>query len=156
MSAFLFALAYRICNSLSEYRIAMEPPRRSDYAESAAFQFREVFMPLVLSKASDRQVLLMFDEFEALEDEVIRGRLEEGVFMYLRSLMQHTPNLDFIFTGAHRIKSLTSGYFSVLFNIGVMKDIGLLDRQSAVALITSPVEKQGMSYDDLAVFDNRK
>jgi hypothetical protein len=49
------------------------------------------------------------------------------------------------------MKALTSAYSSSLFNIGAVRNIGLLERHDAIELITTPLREDGMQYDDLAL-----
>ena len=99
----------------------------------------------------ERQLLLLFDEFEELEMRVTSGKLEATIFPFLRHLMQHNRDLGFIFVGTHRLESLSSDYWSIFFNIALYKHVAFLDEAAARELIVKPVAERGLRYDDLAL-----
>lgn len=148
---FLYSFAYKLYDELKAYGMQIELPRREEYNDAPAFQFREVFLPAILSKIKDRKLILMLDEIAGIDQAVKEGRLDNGIFSLLRGIMQHSPQLEFILTGAREIKSLTASYAASLFNIGAVMRIGLLEKRDASELITAPVRTTGMDYDDLAL-----
>jgi hypothetical protein len=95
-------------------------------------------------------LLLVFDEFEAFENLVADGILPPTFFTYLRHLMQHGEQLNFIFVGTRRLEEMTSDYWSVLFNIALYRKIDFLSREAATRLISEPVSPN-LIYDDLAI-----
>jgi hypothetical protein len=113
--------------------------------------FQRRFLPEVSALLpSGMTLLLVFDEFEAFENLVADGILPPTFFTYLRHLMQHGEQLNFIFVGTRRLEEMTSDYWSVLFNIALYRKIAFLDAASAVRLITEPVAPN-LVYDDLAL-----
>jgi len=151
LGVFLYSIAQNIYRKLDDAGIQLPMPEKEAYFESPAFQFREVFLPQIAQHIVNKPLLLLLDEIGAIEDAVRRKKLDDDIFQYLRSIIQHTPNLSTIITGAREIKSLTLQYSSSLFNIGAMKNIGLLASADAVSLITKPVQKYGMNFDDLSI-----
>jgi hypothetical protein len=93
----------------------------------------------------------MFDEFEELQRRVEEGRLEAGIFAFLRNLMQHEPRLDFVFSGTHKLEELGAEYWSILFNIAAYKRITFLEPEEVHRLVTEPMAPYGVDYDPLAV-----
>ena len=88
----------------------------------------------------DRHLLLMVDEALRLDEEVQAKRLEPQVFDYIRNLMQHNQRMDFIFSVGSRLAQAGGKEFGVLLNTALYKEISFLDFESAVKLITEPVQ----------------
>jgi hypothetical protein len=112
--------------------------------------FRDVFVESLWQLLPYQRVLLAFDEFEEMDARVRSGKLDADVFPYLRNLMQHTPRLDFVFAGTHRLQQITSEYWSILFNIALFKDIGFMKPEDVEKTIRQPVRGH-IFYDDLAI-----
>lgn len=148
---FLYALSDDIVYALENHSISVPLPERIEYEESPEFTFRARFLRTVIDALDNRNLLLMFDEFEELQKRVEDGRLEPEVFPFLRNLMQHEPRLDFVFSGTHKLEQLGAEYWSILFNIAAYKQITFLDSDQVRRLVTEPVEAFGMDYDPLAI-----
>ncbi|HNB52363.1 MAG TPA: GAF domain-containing protein, partial [Anaerolineales bacterium] len=151
MANFFLGLATEIMFALEDQGLRIEPPSLSDFEISPAASFEHQFLGQVFSAIGDRALLILFDEFEELEIAVQRGHLDPSIFGFLRHLIQHTPQLSFIFCGTHRLEELVTDYWNVLFNISLYQRIGYLSRDEAMRLIQHPVEPFGMQYDDLAL-----
>jgi len=148
---FLYALSDDIVYTLENQNIDLDLPERAEYQEAPEFTFRSRFLRQVTGELDSRNLLLMFDEFEELQKRVEDGRLEPGIFSFLRNLMQHEPRVDFLFSGTHKLEDLGAEYWSILFNIATYRQITFLDRDEVHRLTTEPVAPYGMEYDPLAV-----
>jgi len=148
---FLYSIADDIVYTLENHNIFVELPARKDFEESPEFFFRSRFLRSIYDALGDKNLMLMFDEFEELQKRVEDGKLSEDIFPYLRNLMQHERKLDFIFAGTHKLEELAAEYWSILFNIAIYKRITFLDPQEVAWLITQPVLPGGMEYDPLAI-----
>jgi hypothetical protein len=163
MADFLYTVADDVAYALEGHGIRVQLPERLEFEATPEHVFRAWFVRDVvpaLDKAAPaawrdnggaRNVLLMFDEFEELQGRVEDGRLDAGVFPYLRNLMQHEPRLDFIFSGTHKLEELGAAYWSILFNIAAYKRITFLNPDDVRRLIAEPVSPYGMEYDPLAI-----
>jgi hypothetical protein len=151
MANFLLNLATEIAFALEDRGIELAQPNLDDFENSPATIFEHQFLPKALRAIGQRHLIILFDEFEELERAVQRDHLDASIFGYLRHLMQHTPNLSFIFCGTHRLEELTADYWNVLFNISLYQRVSYLPHQEALRLVQQPVESFGMRYDDLAL-----
>jgi GAF domain-containing protein len=149
MANFFLNLSTEITYALEDR--GFTPPDMPEFENNPAFTFENVFLAAVMKEIGSRQLLILFDEFEELESAVRRGNLEPSVFGFLRHLIQHNEQICVVFCGTHRLEELASDYWSVLFNISLYRHIGFLERPEAERLITEPVAKYGMRYDDLAL-----
>jgi len=148
---FLYSIADDIVYTLENHGINAPLPERSEFEDSPEFFFRSRFLRGVYDALGEKNLLLMFDEFEELQKRVEDGKLSADIFPYLRNLMQHERRLDFIFAGTHKLEELASEYWSILFNIAAYKRITFLDFDDVVQLVTQPVARYGMTYDPLAL-----
>ena len=142
MSNFFGEVAVTIQRQLRrDWGIELPRPEIAAFEETPLEQFQEGFLTQVWDALGEnRHVLLMFDEALRLDEEVRSGRLEPQVFDYIRNLMQHNPRLDFIFSVGERLGKAQGREFGVLLNTGLYKEISFLDRESAVGLITRPMQ----------------
>jgi hypothetical protein len=148
---FLYSIADDIVYMLENNGIEVELPARKEFEESPEFFFRSRFLRGVYEKIGDKNLLLMFDEFEELQKRVEDGKLTEDIFTFLRNLMQHERRVDFIFAGTHKLEELAAAYWSILFNIALYKKITFLSQEEVSHLVCNPVAAYGLEYDPLAV-----
>ncbi len=151
MPALLEEMAWAISDALGGRGIEVKVPDLPAWQQDPTRLFQRQFLPYVNSLLPDGATLmLVFDEFEAFETMVAEGILPATFFTYLRHLMQHSEQLDFIFVGTRRLEEMTSDYWSVLFNIALYRKIGFLSESAAMRLIAEPVAPN-LIYDDLAL-----
>ena len=151
MSAFFFDLASTIADAARERGLTVALPPEEAWREHPTRTFERQFLPAIRPGLGGRTLLLVFDEFEDLEDRVAAGRLDATIFPYLRHLLQHSEDTAFIFVGTHRLEEMTADYWSVLFNTALYRHVGYLDEEAAIRLITEPVRPYNLLYDDLAL-----
>ena len=151
MPALLEELAWYVADALARRNITVEVPELEQWQKDPTHLFQRHFLPQVKELLPlDTTLLLVFDEFEAFEDLVADGILPSTFFAYLRHLMQHGEQLNFIFVGTRRLEEMTTDYWSVLFNIALYRKIDFLSPDAATRLITVPVAPH-LIYDDLAI-----
>jgi signal transduction histidine kinase len=151
MANFFHQLSWEIADALEEEGLEVKPPSLEELGDNPRAVFERDFMAQVEKAIGERQLLLLLDEFETLEERVREGRLDAALFPYLRHLMQERDKLAFIFVGTHKIEEMAADYWSVLFNTALYRPIGFLDEAAAHRLIIEPVREYNMIYDDLAV-----
>ncbi len=151
MPALLHEIAWLIADTLLNRDIQVAVPELGTWHADPRGLFQRQFLPTVQSLLPPHSTLiLVFDEFEAIENLVQDGILPATIFTYLRHLMQHSQGLGFIFVGTRRLEEMSADYWSVLFNIALYQKIGYLSPESALRLITEPVTP-ALLYDDLAL-----
>lgn len=147
---FLYSIADDIVFALEDDGIQVPLPNREDFVESPEFYFRARFLRSLYPHLKGKHLLFLFDEFEELQRRVENGRLQPEIFQFLRNLMQHEEQIDFVFSGTHRLEDLSADYWSILFNIAAYKPITFLSPAEVQRLITQPVAEYGIEYDPLA------
>ena len=152
---FLYSIADDIVFALEDHDIEIDLPDRAEFeAAGPEFYFRSRFLRSLAPHLNGKNLLLMFDEFEELQRRVEDGRLQPEIFQFLRNLMQHNKQADFVFSGTHKLEELGAEYWSVLFNIAAYKPITFLSANDMRRLILEPVADYPIEYDPIAIDRN--
>ncbi len=140
IDGFLWELARKIVISLRgvEGIPLLDRPSRQDFEENPRHEFEEVFLLPILAALGERRLLLMFDETDRLQEKIESGSLSPAALDYLRSLIQHSNRLNFIFSIGNRIQEDRHN-FSNLFSLAVYRKISFIDQDFAEDLIIKPV-----------------
>ncbi len=150
-SGFFQDIVWQVEDAMLERGIDFLAPDLNAIEDNPLTWFKRDFIPSVRENVSaDTTLVLVFDEFESFENLVDDGILPRAIFGHLRHLMQHCEGVSFVFVGTHRLEEMTAGYWSVLFNIALYKEIEYLDEGAARALVTQPVSPS-IRYDALAL-----
>lgn len=147
LSGFFYKLSREMMQVLQ-----LQPLPRDLFREDPTATFEDRVLPQCFQALEEKQLLIMIDEFEALQLRAQSGRLNPQLFPYLRHLMQHQEQMLFIFAGKHRLEELESEYWASFFNIALHERVGLLETEEARALITQPVSPY-LIYEDLALLE---
>jgi hypothetical protein len=96
-------------------------------------------------------LVLMFDEFQIIEERRAAGDLDRDVYWVLRADIQEARQIDFVLAGTMRLEDIVRQHDAALFNIGPVRILRSLDENNTRRLIREPVREQKISYDDDAV-----
>ena len=149
ISTFFHNLAFYIFKECRKRGITIEKPQKKEFDHQATFAFDQ-FLDEAETQLIDQKIIFLIDEFEVLDAQVKKGKLDPELFEYLRSLMQHHASINFLLSGTHRIEELTRDYWSVFFNIALHHQLSRLSMASAIGLITRPVAGY-LEYEPYAV-----
>ena len=105
-----------------------------------AFDGLKLYIEHVLEQLAGKRLLLMFDEFDKLQEGIDSGVTSPQVPENIRFILQSYPSVSAILTGSRRIKRLREEYWSALYGFGVRKGLDPLDVESARRLVMHPVE----------------
>jgi len=127
----LYGLGVKIAQSLS----ILEPPKSSTDDENYP---QDHFLPSVYQVLQGKRLVLLFDEFDILEQEtLIPNAASTTLFPYLQRLIAQEPQLAFIFVVGRRIDELPARFQAIFKQARYMR-VSLLRGQDAVELITQP------------------
>lgn len=150
IDTFLHRLAYYIVQAMRRKQILfVSPPELNSFKAEPTHTF-DVFLDQVEEQLAGRKLILLIDEFEVLEDQVTKGKLEPEIFDYLRDIVQHRQKINFLFSGTHKITEYTRRYRSIFFNIAIHRRLSKISSEGAEALIQKPVEGY-LEYEALTV-----
>lgn len=140
----LYSLARTIARPLNIKQL------KQDRFDDAGRFFREEFLPSVYKQLDGRRLLLLFDEFDVLGDELSSPEAaSEILFPYLQDLIMHQRQMAFIFVVGRRIEELAT-HFQAIFKQAIYRQIGLLRPEDARTLVVEPV-KEILNFEDGAV-----
>lgn len=148
VSNLLYHLAQDIARVMISRGSPIHSPEMHEYALDPTFVF-DGFLREVESSLRGQKLIILIDEFEVLEDQIIKGRLSPEFIDYLRSIMQH-HNVNFLLAGTHQLDQLKQANWEVFFNIARQYRLSKLSSQGAEDLIRQPV-KDHLEYGPFAV-----
>ena len=147
-SEFFLKLARNIRLGLQRQGIDVPKPTLEDFKKAPTSALDE-FLDQVNEVLDQRRILLMLDEFDKIRELIDSGRISKYVLDVLRNLMQYS-SLLFLIAGTHKLREFTGGYWSVLFNLAIPVDIGVLTEEDTRWLINEPV-RSSYSVESSAV-----
>ncbi len=152
-AAFLSSLAGSIASALRR-RGWTAPSAADDLLASKPSETFDYFLESVVTTIQQhglRQLVLMIDEIEKLEERVQRDKLDTSMVDYLRSKMQLQTGVSFILAGRQRPDEAVSEHLRALFNVAEHREVGFLNEVEARRLITEPAAQYAVTYDDACV-----
>ncbi len=147
MPEFFDRLCHQIVRVLDERNILVSAPDVWSSNGSIYNDFDAFLDRVEASLPENGLLVVIMDELEQLQVSVENGRLSEDILPYLRSLMQHRSRITFILAGTNQ---LVEDYWSIIFHVGISREIDSLSREETEKLIREPVSPM-IQYDDLAV-----
>jgi tetratricopeptide (TPR) repeat protein len=130
-------------------RLSLDKPDATLFDEEGRY-FCDQFLARAFTHLEGRRLVLLFDEFDVLTDELASSRAaSETLFPYLQDLIATQRKVGFVFVVGRRIEELAT-HFQAIFKQAVYKRVGHLTAEDSRALIVEPA--QGLiAYDDDAV-----
>ncbi|MGE5341059.1 MAG: hypothetical protein ACM3SY_06200 [Candidatus Omnitrophota bacterium] len=149
--AFLYNLADYTASELNKMGLSIPVPNFPDYKEEPFIAFRK-FIQIAETKISpDKWVVLMFDEFELVEEKLNKEIFPKDLMFQFRNIMQHHPRFAMVMAGSHRLDEMRRDYWNPLMQIARVIKIGYLSRSAATQLITNPWDDFPIEYQPEAV-----
>ncbi|MBC8278643.1 MAG: PEGA domain-containing protein [FCB group bacterium] len=102
----------------------------------------EVFRALfndIRKKTGDKSIILLFDEYEIIEQKVEAGELSRNVVMQITNLLESRYNIGFIFTGSMHLEERRQPYWNHLLSKSIARRISFLTQQDTHRLCTEPL-----------------
>jgi hypothetical protein len=97
----------------------------------------------------DKQIILMFDETEIIEESISEGKFDSSIHSYFESIIQHKEKVSCIFTGSPGLLRKKEAD-TPLFRAAYYQKIDFLKKEYAVELIKKPVE-ESVWYNDKVI-----
>src|SRR5260370_6367609 len=85
---FLYKVAYSIAQAMKKRHLLVRQPELDDFQADPTHTF-DVFLDNVEEQLTGQRLILLIDEFEVLEEQVVKGKLPPEIFEYLRDIIQH-------------------------------------------------------------------
>lgn len=107
--------------------------------EAPFASFRQL-AEIIRTQIQPKSLLLIFDEFDRLQEGIESGITSDQVPENLRHLFQSWNDVSGIFTGSRTIRRLRQEYWNILFGLGETVRLSGLDLDEARGLIVEPVK----------------
>lgn len=121
------------------------PPQRSDFYQNP-YPLLEDWLDSVLQNLGERRLLLNLDEFEKIGSAIQAKRLSSRLFDELRSLIQHTDRLGFLFSGVQTLDELGPNWSSYFISVMPMEML-YLEPNEAEELLLDPDPEFVLRYN---------
>jgi AAA ATPase domain len=133
----LSELARDIVDQLEHSDALVKPikaPAKSAFKKDIA-AFSETFLPKIYAALGDKNLVLLLDEFDVLEDHSPESAVEQ-FFPYLQSILKRHPRLYLVPVVGRRLDELPN--LLNLFGRAPYQEVGLLQGKWARDLVTKP------------------
>ena len=135
-------------------RLSLDRPDAALFDQDGRY-FSDRFLPLAFSRLRGTRLVLLFDEFDVLGDELASpGAASETLFPYLQDLIASQRQVGFVFVVGRRIEELAT-HFQAIFKQAVYRRVGHLKPEDSRALIVEPA-RGAVSYADDAILKIQK
>ncbi len=149
---FLFEIVKRINHGMMNHPLvgrAPEVPKIKDFNKKSFPAFSK-FMDSLVTFMPKGMVLLMFDEFEVLNNKVSEGLISLDIFGMLRHEMQYNPSIGFILAGSRLLEDKSRDYIGLLSTFTLSKEVSYLAEPDAKDLVCVPL-KGKVFFEEAAV-----
>ena len=143
----LWRLANNMFYSIPHKLRRISPPDEIKFDRDHIFGFMDFLDRL---EGEYPGVVMLWDEFQWVDDRVAAGVLDRDVYMIFRDILQRHEGVSVIIAGNMRLSSLNSGSDLSFYGSARVKRISFLDQASARRLVTNPV-REWFEYTDGAV-----
>jgi len=133
---FLSRIAMEVIKQLGEGGRGMAPPDFEAASKPSAAFLK--FIDSVLDRHPNRKLVLLFDEYELLEDKIDGGALTQDVLLILSSMME-SSDVFLVFTGSQHLDERRRDYWRILHKAHEYRHISYLQRDDALRLIREPL-----------------
>lgn len=135
---FLVRLAREIIEVIGDPALA-EAGRRLEGDEANPYAAFQVLLPAIDAALGDRDLVLMFDEYELFEPHIERGRLSAEVFGLLAGWLESRRGVFIVFTGSDHLETRNHVYWEAFLGKALHRRISFLSRADTLRLIQDPV-----------------
>lgn len=147
---FLYNMSRAMLTSAKRHRHQQLPPlTREDLTDDPFTSFDEWLDEIEQQLKPNQTLLLILDEFSALEHVFNKGLLDEvSVLSMFRHIIQHRPRIKMLLSGSHTINEFER-WASYLINVQTVQ-ISYLQDNEALQLIEQPVKDFTLRYEKAA------
>ncbi|MBN1977284.1 MAG: tetratricopeptide repeat protein [Anaerolineae bacterium] len=149
---FLWRLAREIARALrTRYGVELSKPELGPFSQDLEY-FPGVFLAEVRQALGERNLVLVFDEFDSLEEPTAKEMLAGDLIPYFSRMLHGTEHLNFVFSigsSGHKLEHMQADYTD-FFRSALYKKISFLEPVQARQLIVEPVQGL-MTYEPPAV-----
>ena len=128
---------------------APDVPSAADF-DNNSFDAFSKFMNSLDAYINPGMVLLMFDEFEAIDQKIANGFFSGEILGLLRHQMQYNPSVGFILAGSRLMEGTSKEYIGLISTFTLQEEVSYLGKQDARDLVCVPL-KDKVFFEEAAV-----
>lgn len=146
-ASFCYTLSKSISNSLNDRGYNTEYPRFESFQNSPFTIIDNWFDQIeIILKTENRLVLISLDEYEKLEESILKNDLTIAILDQLRNIIQHRKQFVVLITGSNELNELQLNWADYLISAKTIK-LGSLTQDEARILITNPIDDFNLNYE---------
>lgn len=146
---FFYRVAFEIYRSFKRQEIVVPKPSREALGGNSSFDPAPFVQYLDdvkrSSQVNDRPVVLIFDEYELVDQKVRDGELESVIYKHLRHIISTEAKIKLLLAGMS-----AGGLENLELEIARRVRMSLLSLKEVESLLLEPVD---FKYDDLAIYN---
>ena len=148
----LYSMAYATYLTLKEMEIEVPRPDETRIGRLPR-EFFDNYMETISDIVGDRELILMLDEYEAIDEAIQRGRIEASLVTHLDPA-RFQPKVSLLFSGTRSLEEL--GWTKLAAGVVASSRIGLFNEEETRKLVLEPIrphedEPSAIRYDPLAI-----
>ncbi|NQE46671.1 hypothetical protein C5S31_11680 [ANME-1 cluster archaeon GoMg2] len=146
-ASFCYTLSKSISNSLKDRGFSIEYPLFEAFQKNPFTILGNWFDKTEKTlETENKLILLALDEYEKLEESILRGNLSIEILDQLRNIIQHRKHFVVLITGSKELNELELNWSDYLISAKTIK-LGYLSRDEARILITNPIDDFSLNYE---------
>ena len=146
LTSFCHTLSRSISDSSNDRGFSIEYPPLESFRKSPFTTlgnwFDEIEQRL---RTEDKLILIALDEYERLEESILKGDLSIEILDQLRNIIQHRKYFVVLITGSKELSELELDWSDYLISAKTIK-LGYLSKEDAKILITNPIDDFSLNY----------
>jgi len=150
----LYSIAYATYLTLKEMEIEVPRPDETKIGRLPR-EFFDNYMGTISDIIGDRELILMLDEYEAIDEAIQRGRIEASLVTYLDPA-RFQPKVSLLFSGTRSLEELGWTKLAAGVVASTSSRIGLFNEEEVRKLVLEPIrphedEPPAIRYDPLTI-----
>ena len=145
LAGFVRSLTRAACRALGRRSMKVKGLEFSDLTENPRSIFADWLREVDQQLGEERYLLLCLDEYERLEESVLREELPADVLDEMRHIIQHHQRIVIVLAGSHRPDEMKLRWPDVLISTKLI-EVSYLREEEVRQLIAKPVPEFEVSY----------
>ena len=145
-ASFCYSLSKSISNSLKDRGFSLAYPPFEAFQKNPFTILGDWFDGIEKTLLTENKlILLTLDEYEKLEESILKGDLSIDILDQLRNIIQHRKYFVVLITGGKELDELELNWSDYLISAKTIK-LGYLSKDDARTLITNPIDDFSLNY----------
>lgn len=145
-ASFCYTLSKSVSKSLNDRGFSIEYPPFESFQKNPFTTLGNWFDKIEKTlETENKLILIALDEYERLEESILKGDLPIEILDQLRNIIQHRKYFVVLITGSKELDELELNWSDYLISAKTIK-LGYLSKDDARILITNPIDDFSLNY----------